>query len=68
MKSMHEKRNPEIVRRKTVIAKPGPRGDSRSKRLVGIGMYDSGVSDLGSNKKYMEGFGKKSMGRKKTAI
>jgi hypothetical protein len=26
-------------------------------RLIGIGMYDSGVSDLATNKKYMEGFG-----------
>jgi hypothetical protein len=31
--------------------------------LIGIGMYDSGVSSLATNKKYMEDFGKKSMGR-----
>ena len=32
-------------------------------RLIGLGKYDSGVSDLATNKKYMEDFGKKSMGR-----
>lgn len=33
------------------------------RRLIGIGKYDAGVSDLATNKKYMEDFGKKSMGR-----
>lgn len=33
------------------------------RKLIGIGMYDSGVSDLATNKKYMDDFGKKSMGR-----
>ena len=33
------------------------------RKLIGIGMYDSGVSGLATNKKYMEDFGKKSMGR-----
>lgn len=28
-------------------------------RLTGIGCFDSGVSDLATNKKHMEGFGKK---------
>ncbi len=37
---------------------PSPR-----RMLIGIGMYDSGVSSLATNKKYMEDFGKKSMGR-----
>jgi len=31
-------------------------------KMIGLGMYDSGVSDLATNKKYMEDFGKKSMG------
>ena len=34
-------------------------------RLIGIGMYDSGVTDLATNKKYMEDFGLKGMGRRK---
>jgi hypothetical protein len=27
-------------------------------RLIGVGEFDSGISDLATNKKYMEGFGK----------
>jgi hypothetical protein len=27
--------------------------------LIGAGMFDSGIPDLSTNKKYMEGFGKK---------
>ncbi len=33
------------------------------RKLIGIGRYDSGVSDLATNKKYMVDFGQKSMGR-----
>jgi len=33
------------------------------RKLIGIGKYDSGLPDLATNKKYMEGFGRKSMGR-----
>ena len=33
-------------------------------RLIGIGEFDSGLPDLATNKKYMEGFGQKSMGRR----
>ena len=33
------------------------------RKLIGIGMYDGGPSDLSTNKKYLEGFGQKSMGR-----
>jgi hypothetical protein len=32
-------------------------------RLIGIGKYDSGMPDLATNKKHMEGFGQKSMGK-----
>jgi hypothetical protein len=32
-------------------------------KLIGIGKYDSGIPDLATNKKHMEGFGRKSMGR-----
>jgi Arc/MetJ-type ribon-helix-helix transcriptional regulator len=32
-------------------------------RLIGIGMYDSGIGDLATNKKHMESFGVKSMGK-----
>jgi hypothetical protein len=37
-------------------AKPRP-------RLIGIGKYDSGIGDLATNKKHMEDFGVKSMGK-----
>jgi hypothetical protein len=33
-------------------------------RLIGVGEFDSGLPDLATNKKYMEGFGQKSMGRR----
>ena len=33
--------------------------------MIGIGMFDSGIPDLGSNKKHLEGFGSNSgIGRK----
>jgi hypothetical protein len=34
-------------------------------RLVGVGMYDAGIPDLSTNKKYMDGYGQKR--RKKDA-
>lgn len=33
------------------------------RKLIGIGMHDSGVSDLAANKKYMDDFGKKRVER-----
>ncbi len=33
------------------------------RKLIGIGKYDSGVPNLATDKKYMEDFGQKSMGR-----
>ena len=40
--------------------KPTANGKKRTKRLkiIGTGMFDSGIPDLATNKKYMEGFGK----------
>ncbi|MGA3263346.1 MAG: hypothetical protein ABSC47_04790 [Terracidiphilus sp.] len=36
-----------------------------ARRMIGIGMFDSGIPDLGSNKKHLEGFGSNSgIGRK----
>ncbi len=32
-------------------------------RLIGIGMFSSGIGDLATNKKYMEGFGAKGLKR-----
>ena len=28
------------------------------KRVIGVGEFDSGIPDLGTNKKYLEGFGR----------
>ena len=33
-------------------------GKPAGKRFVGIGRFDSGISDLGSNKKHLEGLGR----------
>jgi hypothetical protein len=33
------------------------------RKLIGIGKYDSGIPDLATNKKHMEGFGASSMGK-----
>jgi len=32
-------------------------GKPAGKRIVGIGRFDSGLTDLGSNKKHLEGLG-----------
>jgi len=33
-------------------------GQPAGKRIVGIGRFDSGLTDLGSNEKHMNGFGR----------
>lgn len=33
------------------------------RKLIGVGRVASGIPDLGTNEKYMEDFGQKSMGR-----
>jgi hypothetical protein len=41
------------------------KGNAETKpKLIGVGLYESGVGDLATNKKHMKGFGEKSMGRK----
>jgi hypothetical protein len=32
-------------------------------KLIGVGMFDSGIPDLATNKKYMEDFGRHSLGK-----
>jgi len=40
-------------------------GSGAARRMIGIGMFDSGIPDLGSNKKHLEGLGSNSgIGRK----
>jgi hypothetical protein len=48
----------ECVLRVDGESKPKPRP-----RLVGIGCVDFGPGDMATNKKYMEGFGLRSMGK-----
>ena len=40
---------------------PTANGKKNGKRIkiTGMGQFDSGIPDLGSNKKHLEGFGKK---------
>jgi len=33
------------------------------RKLIGVGEYDSGIPDLATNKKHMEGYGASSMGK-----
>jgi hypothetical protein len=49
--------NSEIVRRGILLlASVTP--PSGRRKISGLGKYDFGVTDLATNKKYMEGFGK----------
>ena len=39
------------------------RAASPRRKLIGIGEFDSGIADLATNPKHMEGFGASSMGK-----
>ena len=45
---------------------PPSNGKKKTKpiEIIGTGMFDSGIPDLATNKKHLEGLGKSSMGRK----
>jgi hypothetical protein len=47
------------VIRECLIEGAERRAQRRLPRLIGIGCFDSGTADLATNKKHMEGFGKK---------
>ena len=57
MKSSLAKRNSDITKRRASTAKVKASSSIRSQKLIGVGKYDSGLPDLSTNKKYMEGFG-----------
>jgi hypothetical protein len=42
-------------------------GADRPIEIIGLGKYDSGITDLSTNKKYMEGFGGHSKIKRKLA-
>lgn len=46
----------EVIREGIRLVKE-QRQPTQRKRLIGVGCFDSGVTDLATNKKYMEGFG-----------
>jgi hypothetical protein len=47
----------EVVRRSIkLLAGCSPR--KRGARIIGLGMFASGINDLGSNKAHLKGFGK----------
>ena len=49
--------------RESILQMDEKREPKRRRKLIGIGEFDSGVHDLATNKKYLEGLGVKSMGR-----
>jgi hypothetical protein len=68
MKSKPKKRSSNNEQQMPSNPKVGSKSLDCPMKLVGVGMFDSGISDLGSNKKYLEGFGQKSMGRRDKAL
>ena len=52
----------EIVR-ESLIALDQQVEEKAPPKMIGIGCFASGLTDLATNKKYMEGFGAKSMGK-----
>lgn len=34
-------------------------GQRKKRKFIGIGQFDSGIPDLGSNKKHLEGYGRR---------
>ncbi len=50
-------RDSELVRRGLRLLGHMPGG--RARRIIGLARFRSGVSDLGSNRSHLEGFGKK---------
>jgi hypothetical protein len=42
-----------------LMARQHDAGAKRKRRFIGIGEFDSGILDLGSNKKHLEGYGRR---------
>jgi hypothetical protein len=40
------------------VAEDMPRKKTRPRRVIGLGLFNSGIADLGSNKKHLKGFGR----------
>jgi len=52
----------EVIREGIRLVKEN-RQTKRRRRLIGVGCFESGIPDLASNQKYLEGLGTKSMGK-----
>lgn len=52
----------EIVRR-AVKNLAAEQGAATKRKIVGLGAFDSGVPDLGSNPEHLRGFGRRGFGR-----
>lgn len=55
------------VIRESILFLDGNRSSKPRRKMIGVGEFDSGIPDLASNKKHLEGYGAKSMGRGRTA-
>jgi hypothetical protein len=51
------------VIRESILLMDENRAPKPRRKLIGIGEFDSGIPDLATNKKHLEGLGVKSMGR-----
>jgi hypothetical protein len=49
--------SPSRVIRESVQLLSACRGNPTRQRVIGVGRFASGISDLGSNKKHLKGFG-----------
>ena len=50
--------NPSEIIRRGVKALTATTLPGKKRRIVGVGKFASGIPDLGSNKKHLEGFGR----------
>jgi len=51
------------VIRESILFMDENRSTKPRRKMIGIGEFDSGLDDLATNKKYLEDFGVKSMGK-----
>lgn len=49
---------PSRVVREALRVLAATRLHKRKRKIIGLGKFDSGLTDLGSNKKYLEDFGR----------
>jgi hypothetical protein len=57
----------KTVRAKLDAVRILPESQPKTRKIAGLGKFSSGVSDLGSNKKHLRGFGRFGTARGKSA-